>query len=923
MLVVLGVVLVAVGLLAPAAVADEPAIEWTMPDRLGADRDAGGVVRYANSAEELEAQARPFAVELEVRRGLCRRGSTYTWHSAAGEVEGKGLDGCRVRQEFDREGVYPIGLTIRGAGGRTVHRSREIAVQDWLVVSIGDSVASGEGNPEYPGAFGPSRWQSSRCHRSSIASPARAALALEASDPYTSTTFVHLACSGARVGSGLLGPYMGIDPPREAAPLPPQIEELERIDRAREVDAVLLSVGANDVYFGPLVAFCIHHRNCTERPFDPQDPGEVEPGERPLAQVVEAALARLPAKYAALAERLATVVAPSRTLIVDYFDPTRDEAGAFCRNIGFPDPLFGTGQIDRREAEWASTELLGPLNREVGAAARAAGWTEVTGVAEAFRSHGYCAEEPWVRRLVESVVSQKGNRFFSRVAGVLHPNADGHRETALLLGSALQRALGGEGSTAAAETTELLSVEPPEDARESAGEADTESDALLYLFLALVAGALALGVVWLCLRLFPGPAANPLGESTNGRPPSDPPDPESVSAFVTMIEAPYAWVHRRVESIDLLSDRSVRRRVSVDFTPRPRSDGKVPIHAPIVLLKKGLLTRFDLRDEEGKALPLLTREQSGEFAAQHMLAIATKATRLKLPDELAPLCRAIAQGEPDEAEMAINQIANRLKPVAVRESLAAYAPFRTAAVTYAQSFPVIIEVDERRRRVIKLAYNENVETRFDLSNRLGVKAVRTYFDFPELGDASSRHLELPKVEGLDLFDLQILAFEPNGQLLAEQRVAEGEDVHLSISNAPFGTYGIARLKLRASRLALIREAPLLALLSAAALTAAWFALPQIAGQTSGSAAAILLSVPAALSAVLGARVPHPIEKQLLMGPRIMVRSSAALAFIGAGALALVSSEETLRLWVGIPAILGWVTVFGLTLTRLLPWRRDV
>lgn len=909
-----------------------------MPDRLGPDFDGDGLIDYAGSAEEFEGREAAFVVDLAVRADLCRDGLSYVWRSAAGTTTARGREGCRVRQRFDREGTYPVSLQVRDEDGRVASYNRDVEVQDWLIVSIGDSVASGEGNPEVEGLAGKATWQSARCHRSSLASPAKAALALEAGDPRSSTTFVHLACSGAEIGLGLLRPYRGIDPAEEATPLPPQVKELERIAATRAVDAVLVSIGANDVSFGPMVSFCIRTRNCVKKPFDPRDPENPVVGQAPpLEQVVETALGRLQGKYAELADRLAGVVEPQRTLIVDYFDPTRDENGRFCR-IGVPDPIFRSFQIDPTEAEFAATRLLAPLNREVAKAAGTARWTEVTGVAEASRTHGYCAEEPWVRHFFKSFISQGGNRLFSRVAGALHPNEDGHRETALLLGGALQRVLG-QGEQPASDAGEVaidelsVTVDPPGEESDSDGEGDAEGMALIVLPIVALLAALTVFVLMRLLGRSDPPFEYLQGETIDAPLPTAWPDPESVAAFGWMLEASpeeasVHWVHRRVESIEILDETLVRRRVSVDFTPQsPRG---LPTHAPIALLSKGTLTRFDLRDEAGASVPLLTREQNAAFSTAHMLAIAREAARAKdlsddLPEDLVRLCWRVAQGEPYEANEAIYDIATYLEPVALREALSESDRFREATKTFANSFPVIVAVGDPRRsgavkrRVIKLAYNHVLlgsgPTR---RQRLGIDPILLWFEIPELGDASSRHIEFLKADGLDAFNPQLIGFAPDGTYIASEGSEEGGEPHLAVAGAPRGSRGGASVSLRAARAGILVGGPLLAALSAAALTAAWFALPQLAGETAGSAASILLAVPAALGAYLSSRQPHPLEAALLAGPRRLVFFSGMLAFFGAAALALDSSVEPLRFIIGGLALLSWLPVVGLALTYFLP-----
>src|SRR4051794_3613356 len=88
--------------------------------------------------------------------------------------------------------------------------------RDYFIVSIGDSFASGEGNPDVPcrGFNGCADedpvWQYKDCHRSEWAGPSRSALALESSSDQSSVTLLHLACSGATVPKGLLASFNGV-----------------------------------------------------------------------------------------------------------------------------------------------------------------------------------------------------------------------------------------------------------------------------------------------------------------------------------------------------------------------------------------------------------------------------------------------------------------------------------------------------------------------------------------------------------------------------------------------------------------------------------------------------------------------------------------------------------------------------------------
>jgi lysophospholipase L1-like esterase len=287
---------------------------------------------------------------------------------------------------------------------------RSFTLDDKLVVSIGDSVASGEGNP------GPHQsWASSRCHRSTVAGVEQAARVLGAAasttpaagrdQPLPSVTFVNLACSGATIAHGLLGDYRGIDPPKGASsPLAPQVDQLRTL--FRKPDAVLVSIGANDVHFGDVV------RLCALKPACPQQRSRALLGTDATADdAVGTALAGLGDQYDALAAELKPLVPHDHVLLTEYFDPTRDRTGATCSSI------IG-GSVSRAELEWAETSVLAPLNDEGAAATQRNGWGRVGGISSAFRNHGYCAKtDRWVVTVEESL---------PKLAGPLHPNPAGH-----------------------------------------------------------------------------------------------------------------------------------------------------------------------------------------------------------------------------------------------------------------------------------------------------------------------------------------------------------------------------------------------------------------------------------------------------------------------------------------------------------------
>lgn len=171
---------------------------------------------------------------------------------------------CSDEAQFDIP--YPDGATLSlEIGGRQV-ASEEIRVRDLLVVGMGDSIASGEGNPDvpvrfsreraaeygehsgkvdltgYPARIGPwkqigdksfiqenARWVDQGCHRSLYSHQLRAALQLGVEDPHRAVTYVGVACSGSEVTFGLFLRYAG----SEWVPNPSDMSQISAVASAQ------------------------------------------------------------------------------------------------------------------------------------------------------------------------------------------------------------------------------------------------------------------------------------------------------------------------------------------------------------------------------------------------------------------------------------------------------------------------------------------------------------------------------------------------------------------------------------------------------------------------------------------------------------------------------------------------------------------
>ena len=409
----------------PAAGAASAPIEmsWTVLDRFGGDRNGKGELEDADPLTP--AALEEFAVRVLPSAPICARLGKAKW-----TVDGEGAkpslergDSCAAVALLEGEGEHRVEVLV---GGRV--EVAKVTVDDKLIVALGDSVAAGEGNPEASGG-----WLDPPCHRSSAAGFEVAAHRLAEVDQHRSITFVSLACSGAEIHEGLLGSYAGIAPRSDGTAYPAQVKRLKRLAKARHgkgkdpaVDAVLVSIGANDVQFSTVARKCaISIGDCSGAE------------EERLSQSLKA----LDDSYDELGKELRVAAPGAPVFVTEYFDPTHDAEGDFCRH--------SVGLTSRAESQWAYEKLLRRLNGRVETAADRNKWRFVSGIAADFERHGICAgDERWVRQLEESVI------FQGDPLGTLHPNEEGQRRIARRVVTPLADELGFGPPASLSETKE-------------------------------------------------------------------------------------------------------------------------------------------------------------------------------------------------------------------------------------------------------------------------------------------------------------------------------------------------------------------------------------------------------------------------------------------------------------------------------------
>lgn len=362
-------------------------------------------------------------------------GDSYTW-SVSGQTSvrtpSKAIRKCTTTVSLP-EGAYSFTLTVK-SGRMTSSRTVKGTVRNYVMVSMGDSYASGEGNPrnidaylEQAGlftSFAP-YWDDSACARSTHSAPARAALELEKSSPHFSVTLIDVSCSGATVNAGVLGAQT------RARQSTSQIEQARAIAAGHRIDAITLSIGGNDIGFGAILQACALQANC------PTQPSSTPPLKGyPSVQVgAQSLLATLPAKYAAVSSALASLAPGAPVFPTMYPDITRDSDGSPCTYLTMnqsdfawaratllvPDPQSPYSYTTTARTSVPMDLPAGTLNSQIASTQGTLGWSDIAGTWGASGNsevgHGVCAgDQAWTFGLIS---------LGPLAAAAFHPNPKG------------------------------------------------------------------------------------------------------------------------------------------------------------------------------------------------------------------------------------------------------------------------------------------------------------------------------------------------------------------------------------------------------------------------------------------------------------------------------------------------------------------
>lgn len=390
------------------------------------------------------------------------------------------------------------------------------------------------------------------------------------------------------------------------------------------------------------------------------------------------------------------------------------------------------------------------------------------------------------------------------------------------------------------------------------------------------------------------------------------------------------WIARHVETIAIESEHSGRRRLTVDveLPGDPDAivttcDGSALFCVPIALLAKHPPTaQIDVRDEGGRALPLLTRAENGWISSLALLGAMEKNGGAPYPEfqeELIDLVFA----DPDEIGPAVSaalmleevkldgpgakRIQRVIEDLAVCSMLWVYlwgvpGERRVVKLSYAirlERQPLVLHneheaelrvsyPDDRQDITFPVSVPGSIRWRdtiarllAPISSALGWSSLDVLIRFPDMRGAHTYHMQVVAPEGLELTGIDA----ENGKEPSSGH-SDGQCAHLYLSNVNGpATTGPIRFALKVERRGFLNLSLMATVVTATGLWLAQATVEQAQiGDVNQISAAVLLVLPALLAVFVVRQAEHPIATRLLAGVRALVLLAGLASVEAAAAL---------------------------------------
>jgi len=385
------------------------------------------------------------------------------------------------------------------------------------------------------------------------------------------------------------------------------------------------------------------------------------------------------------------------------------------------------------------------------------------------------------------------------------------------------------------------------------------------------------------------------------------------------------WVHRRVEKFGVLTHELFHRSLSVDFTVPELFRDALAVSAgewlvPIATLPKGPLRNFDLRDEGGRAVPVVGKEINAQISIS-ALRTAASLSGAGEPDRLPSLfdecLERAAVGEAPEAEKAVDELirADEAGEEASSKFLHdQHAPWLLGDLAECYLLLAVLD-DVKRRRVLKYSYEFPLTwLGFTLAERLGWDSPVIETDVRAARQTASYHAEVIIPEELKIPGAFIIDEGGQQSILALDDESDRSSMHMTDVKpwqTPILVFGVSP-----ERSGFPTVAAATAWVTALVLAVgAW--LGNLNTETAPGAALSLLLAGSALFAGAVARSgEHRLVRTLFFVPRVALVVSATAGLSSGAVLVLGFCDQIVDTTWHIASVLAVVIACILSITFL-------
>lgn len=370
------------------------------------------------------------------------------------------------------------------------------------------------------------------------------------------------------------------------------------------------------------------------------------------------------------------------------------------------------------------------------------------------------------------------------------------------------------------------------------------------------------------------------------------------------------WMARRVEQLELLDGDVVRRRASLDFVvpvpPGEKAEKEQWNVLPISMGVKRALRGFSISASDGQPVHLYSKRHIEPLTLDVIAAAERLAGVLRGPDPCLAEC--IVRGPLLAAEGIWQE---HISPGPWHDVT------KEGLGTFAVSWPMFVgfKAVSGSRAILKLEMEESIGDshpqvvasdsgwgiqRIDTEERRA--STRFQIEVPRIADADSFHVELRVPDGLLLESFELLADDGDDYVVLDLDQPPGGTgtAHVYTSREAMTALGVVPDTVQtafADAKLILRPGPL--------LVASWFVPLSVTGvlivagyfswsdefvRQGETAAAMILIVPAVITAFLGQPNEHPLVQRLSAPFRGVLIKASLIALAAAGTLAITGAN---------------------------------